>query len=196
MLERARLRISDDDRHRVAEVLRRAAGDGRLEMDELDHRLALAYAAKTYGDLVPITADLPSGIESPPAGGAHLARAGTATTYDRSLSIMGDTTRRGVWQIGTEHTAVAVMGGVELDLTDVVFSAPETVIRAYAFWGGIDIRVGAHTDVVVDGIGIMGGFAQAADEIDAELDASSPVLRVTGFALMGGVNVQRREPRD
>jgi len=55
----ARMRISDADRERVAEVLRRAAGEGRLEIDELDERLGGAYAAKTYADLVPITVDLP-----------------------------------------------------------------------------------------------------------------------------------------
>ncbi len=82
-----------------------------------------------------------------------------------------------------------------LDLREVTIAGPVTTIRCYAFWGGIDIRVGPRTKVVVDGVGIMGGFAQSADEIDAELDAGSPVLRVTGVALMGGVNVQRREPR-
>jgi hypothetical protein len=43
----ARLRISDDDRHRVAEVLRTAAGEGRIDLDELDERLEATYAAKT-----------------------------------------------------------------------------------------------------------------------------------------------------
>jgi hypothetical protein len=54
----SRMRISDADRHRVAEVLREAAGEGRLDLDELDERLELTFAAKTYADLVPITADL------------------------------------------------------------------------------------------------------------------------------------------
>jgi DUF1707 SHOCT-like domain len=34
-----RLRISDDERHQVAEVLRQAAGDGRIDLEELDERL-------------------------------------------------------------------------------------------------------------------------------------------------------------
>ena len=55
----SRLRISDEDRHKVAEVLRQAAGEGRIDLDELDERLEATYAAKTYGELVPITADLP-----------------------------------------------------------------------------------------------------------------------------------------
>ena len=54
------LRVSDADRHKVADILRDAAGEGRLEIDELDERLEATYAAKTYADLVPITADLPA----------------------------------------------------------------------------------------------------------------------------------------
>ena len=55
-----RLRISDSERHQVAELLREAAGEGRLDLDELDQRLEATYAARTYADLVPITLDLPS----------------------------------------------------------------------------------------------------------------------------------------
>ena len=66
----AQLRISDDDRHRVAEVLREAAGEGRIDLDELDQRLEATYAAKTYADLVPITVDLPA-LPEPLAGGRH-----------------------------------------------------------------------------------------------------------------------------
>ena len=54
------LRISDADRHQVAEILREAAGEGRLDIDELDQRLEATYAARTYADLVPITLDLPA----------------------------------------------------------------------------------------------------------------------------------------
>src|ERR687894_2167434 len=56
----AQLRISDADRHQVAEILREAAGEGRLDLDELDERLEATYAARTYADLVPITFDLPA----------------------------------------------------------------------------------------------------------------------------------------
>lgn len=73
-----RMRISDTDRHKVAEVLRTAAGEGRLDLDELDERLELAFAAKTYADLIPITADLHAapraGVPAPrPAAGVPMA---------------------------------------------------------------------------------------------------------------------------
>ena len=45
------LRASDKDRERAAEVLREAAGEGRLSMTELDERLDAVYEAKTYAEL-------------------------------------------------------------------------------------------------------------------------------------------------
>ena len=59
------MRASDADRERVANVLREAAGDGRLTMDELDERLDAVYAAKTYAELEPITHDLPDAGAAP-----------------------------------------------------------------------------------------------------------------------------------
>jgi Domain of unknown function (DUF1707) len=58
------LRIADADRERVAERLRRAAGEGRLAPEELEERLEAAFAARTQADLAPLVADLPA--EPPP----------------------------------------------------------------------------------------------------------------------------------
>lgn len=197
----ARLRISDDDRHQVAEVLRKAAGEGRIDLDELDERLEATYRAKTYGELVPITSDLPARTTGelpvmPPA--AHPAPHRTVppavplASYGSSLSFMGDCTRRGVWQVPVDHTAFAMMGGITLDLREAVFEAREVTINAYAIMAGIDIIVNARTQVIVEGIGIMGAFEQVRDKVPPALDGGSPVIRVKGFALMAGVDVVRK----
>jgi hypothetical protein len=49
------------DRERTVGVLRAAFTEGRLTQNELDDRVARAYAARTYGDLWALTADLPAG---------------------------------------------------------------------------------------------------------------------------------------
>ena len=49
------------DRERTVGVLRAGFTEGRLTQDELDDRVARAYAARTYGDLWALTADLPAG---------------------------------------------------------------------------------------------------------------------------------------
>ncbi len=57
--DRSYMRISDADRAAAAERLRIAVDEGRLDLTEYDARLRSAYAATTYGELEPITADLP-----------------------------------------------------------------------------------------------------------------------------------------
>lgn len=196
----ARLRISDEDRHQVAEVLRQAAGEGRIDLEELDERLDATYKAKTYGELVPITADLPvrttGSLPAPPSVPQRLRPAGQptvpTTTYDNSISFMGDCSRRGVWRIPEQHTAFSMMGSVTLDLREAVFGAREVTINAVAVMAGIDVVVNPWTQVVVDGIGVMGDFSQSKDKVPAELNAASPVVRVKGFAFMAGVNVVRK----
>jgi hypothetical protein len=53
------VRASDADRERVARILRAAAGEGLLTLDEADDRLAVVYAARCRDQLEPLTADLP-----------------------------------------------------------------------------------------------------------------------------------------
>jgi hypothetical protein len=64
------LRASDADRELVAEILRQAAGDGRLTLDELDQRLVAADVAKTYAELEELTEDLPAAGVPAPTGGS------------------------------------------------------------------------------------------------------------------------------
>ena len=58
-VDRQDMRVSDGERQEVVERLRTALGEGRLELDEYDQRVQSAYGAKTYRELVPLTADLP-----------------------------------------------------------------------------------------------------------------------------------------
>jgi hypothetical protein len=68
-LSRERMRAADADRHQVADRLRAALEEGRLDLTEYDERLQRAYAAKTYGDLDRLLTDLPNAapvVPSPP----------------------------------------------------------------------------------------------------------------------------------
>ena len=67
--ERRGLRVGDEERLAVVEQLRVHLGAGRLTLDEFEERTGQALAARTVGDLVPLTADLPalrSGPHGPP----------------------------------------------------------------------------------------------------------------------------------
>jgi hypothetical protein len=62
---RDELRAADSDRETVAARLQAAVTDGRLDLDEYDQRLGEAYAAKTYGELDRLLADLPEPAPAP-----------------------------------------------------------------------------------------------------------------------------------
>jgi hypothetical protein len=55
------MRAANADRERTVDVLKAAFAEGRLDQDEYIERMGLAYQARTYGDLVALTGDLPAG---------------------------------------------------------------------------------------------------------------------------------------
>ena len=63
----ATMRASSADRERAVDVLKAGFTEGRLTQDEYNDRMGRAYAARTYGDLAALTADLPAGANPLPA---------------------------------------------------------------------------------------------------------------------------------
>jgi hypothetical protein len=194
--EPSQLRISDEDRHKVAEVLRLAAGEGRIDLEELDQRLDATYRAKTYGDLVPITADLPvaGDVHPRPVPRPPIPTAAPSARYRGSIAVMSATKRAGSWVLEDGHTAVAVMGSVLLDLREAQFGSRDLTVYATAVMGEVTVVVDAGTSVVVDGVGVMGEFSELRPRVPFDPERGGPVVRVRGFALMGAVHVQRKGP--
>jgi hypothetical protein len=188
------LRISDADRHQVAEILRQAAGEGRLDLDELDQRLEQTYAARTYADLVPITLDLPAHPHQRPVVRPAAASPQVVPGADKEshLAILSGLSRKGVWVVPRHMSIICMMGGAELDLRQAKFAAHEVVITINAFMGGAQVIVGPTTRVQMEGTGIMGGYSGPSGLVEADLDESSPVVRIKGVAIWGGVSVERK----
>ena len=57
----AAMLASDADRDRASEVLKSGFASGRLTKDEYDDHLHRLYTARTHGDLVQVTSQLPGG---------------------------------------------------------------------------------------------------------------------------------------
>lgn len=193
------MRVSNADRERVAKILNDSMAEGRLTVAELEERLDKVYAAKTFGDLEPLTRDLPVGNQAhavalPTPAPSPVNRVGGRGTSSTAIAIMSGTDRKGVWTVPPTFTAVAMMGGVEIDLTDARFEDAETTIQAFALMGGIDIFVPEDITVQVNGTGFMGAFENHAQD-QAQPLPGAPLVRITGLALMGGVDVKRRKPR-
>ena len=192
----SQLRISDDDRHKVAEMLREAAGEGRIDVEELDERLEATYRAKTYGQLVPITVDLPGKGRphqvQPARSGARPVPSGAR--YSGSIAVMSETRRSGAWFVPDRHSAFALMGGVTLDLREAHFENDELTIFANAVMGEVRVIVNAATTVVVEGTGVMGEYTEQRPKVPFDPGPGGPVVHLKGLALMGSVNVRRKGP--
>jgi hypothetical protein len=196
-----RMRASDADRERVAELLREAYVEGRLSPVEHEERLAGVYRATTYGELAPLVADLPvppgTLAVPPPAQVVPTAAPGARGTVvvdpsragqgqGTAVAIMSGVERKGRWVVPPTVTAVAVMGGIELDLTDAILTATSTTITVFCLMGGIELTVPEGIDVRVDVFALLGGHSGPT----TTPPPGAPVLRVTGLVVMGGVDVK------
>jgi hypothetical protein len=193
--DKGNLRASDADRERVADVLRQAAGDGRLTMEELDERLDAVYAAKTYAELEPITRDLPASGHVPapsPVPAGDFQRVGGVPGTHGAFAILGGFSRKGDWVVPREFSAVAILGGGEIDLREARFAEPVVTIHAVAILGGIEITVPEDVSVHVTGVGIMGAFEHSSV---GEGPPGAPQVVINGVAIMGGVEVKRKPPK-
>ncbi|MGI5139729.1 MULTISPECIES: DUF1707 SHOCT-like domain-containing protein [unclassified Streptomyces] len=197
------LRASDADRERVAEVLRDALAEGRLDMEEFEERLEATYKARTYGELAPITRDLPAaGVTAPPVSlvkepvgdgdwaGRVVGGDGSSTW---AVAIMSGFQRKGRWTVPKRFSSFVLWGGGEIDLREAHFADREVEINCVAIMGGVSVIVPPGVEVVVRGIGIMGGFDHREEGVPGE--AGAPRVIVTGFAFWGGVGVERKLTR-
>lgn len=172
-------RASDAERDQAVATLRSGAEHGRLTFDELAQRTELAYEATTGAELQRLVADLPaSAVPVAPA----------ARKRQRwSIALMGGVERRGRWRPAARSIAVAVMGGIDLDLRDATIEDDELVITAFALMGGVDVIVPEGVEVQLSGFAIMGGNDHSPGT--EPVRPGTPVVRVRAFALMGGVGV-------
>ena len=194
------MRVSNDDRERVARVLHDAMAEGRLTVGELEERLDKVYAAKVFRDLEPLVRDLPVGGQAPqlpiPSAAAPPPmtsnRIGGRGTSSAAVAIMSGSVRKGVWTVPPTFTSVALMGGVQIDLTNARFEDAETTIQAYALMGGIEIFVPEDVVVQVNGVGFMGAFENNVSDA-GQPRPGVPLVKVNGLAFWGGVEVKRKK---
>ncbi|MFE0509746.1 DUF1707 domain-containing protein [Streptomyces sp. NPDC058964] len=198
------LRASDADRERVAEVLRDALAEGRLDMEEFEERLEAAYKARTYGELTPITRDLPGpDVVTPPLvslrkdpvdKGSWAGRVvGGEGSSSWAVAVMSGFQRKGRWTVPRRFNCFAFWGGGEIDLREADFADREVEINCVAIMGGMQVIVPPGVEVVVRGIGVMGGFDHREEGVPG--DPGGPRVIVTGFAFWGGVGVERKLTR-
>lgn len=184
--------------------------EDRLSMPDFERRLDLAHRATTTRQLAALVAGFPPATPQP-AGGSPVPAAPANPGLPANVvppervpprqflaGVLGASTRGGAWIAPRETYALALMGGVEFDFREAAFGPGVTEVTVFALWGGVDVIVPPGLQVECSGAGIMGAFERTPDELAdapvASADPGSPVLRVNGVAVMGGVTVSTRLP--
>ncbi|HUQ80583.1 MAG TPA: DUF1707 domain-containing protein [Gemmatimonadaceae bacterium] len=176
-------------RERVVEALSEHFARDHLSIDELELRMARVYAATTPAEVDALVADLPGLAVGAPVTVTPDAYAPTQKLKEWLVAVMSGIVRRGLWRIPRRLRVVAIMGGVELDLRQAELPPGVTEIKAFILMGGLEVKVPPGVRLETDGFAFMGGFEDRMHE-PGIARADAPVVRVTGIAIMGGVEAQ------
>lgn len=136
--------------------------------------------------------------------GIYVAWQGVAGRTYRSASDSGSTVNAVAILGGASRTSnsadfrggdmVAFMGGCEIDLRQARIAHPPAMIDAFAFWGGVEIKVPEDWSISVRGVPLLGGYEDNTRPPLAEEELSSGEPRqeliIKGFAIMGGVEIK------
>ncbi len=185
MVARSELRASHDDRDRVVELLRVAAGDGRLTAEELDERLELAMTARTYGELARLVSDLP---DSPDVAGAPAPRVKDVV---RLNCHSGQTVKDGRWVVPQRMELKVTSGHIKLDFTQAVITESSLQIDAEVRSGHVILITKPGIVVDTDDVTVRSGHVK----VRAPWGSDGPeVLRIDVAGTVGSGHLVARPP--
>jgi hypothetical protein len=189
-----RRRVSDLEREEVADVLREAAGEGRLSYGELEERLETLYASKTYGELVELTADLPNGPRVPGAPAVSPQYSGAMVEAGPVINaFMSETKRTGNWLVPQRQEVNAVLGDVTLDYTEAQLPYDEVYLEVKSILADVKIRVPQNAIVHLDSNPILGSVSeQQSGPADPNTSNTRPTtFHIRGTAILAEIKIKR-----
>ncbi|GGY01443.1 DUF1707 SHOCT-like domain-containing protein [Streptomyces djakartensis] len=193
------LRASDAERDRIADILHDALAEGRLTADEHAERVEGVLRAKTVGELEVHIRDLPAAHRQGPGGPSRapaphrpIAGAVPVDPDDNVVAIFSGAVRKGRWRTGGRIHAYAIFGSVEIDLSEALFDHQHVVIKSFALFGSVGIRVPENVSLRGTGGGVLGSFE--VDTLDSG-EPDAPVVYVDGWAVLGSIEARPRRGR-
>ena len=194
------MRAADTDRQAIADILGTAYAEGRLTIDEYQQRLDQTMSSSTYGDLVPIVADLPHGQYGLPlpvqsAGSTpsrsprpHPTGSGKTITV---ISVFGQNVRDDDLDMADHGVVTAVFGESRLDLSRANFAVHDVRIDVSAVFGQATIVVPNDAVVSINVVPIL-GEVRPPDAGQPSVQVSQPLrISLRGVALFGAVHIRR-----
>jgi hypothetical protein len=166
-------RAGNADREAVAERLRIAAGEGRIDLIELDERLDQAYGAKTYRELGVLVADL----EDP------------ETEVLVLKTRMTNIEQSGRWTVPRRIVAECKMLNITIDFTEATCAHREIAVEAACGSGSIRLIVPHGWGVRVDVSST--NTAHISNKATEQADPTAPTVTVIGHPRSGRIRIKQ-----
>src|SRR5215468_1194232 len=174
----ANMLMANVDRERVVACLHAAVSEGRLTLDEFEERMSAVLAARTFGEVAPLTQDLPPLPVVQPQG---------------PLVVRGATLRRsGRWSVPRLLQIEAQGSGVRLDFTEAMITWPTVELELHLRGSGTRITLPPGSTIDMSGVSLTGSSVRQRG-IGYE-----PLPGVTHFVVRGaaiGSSVKAAYPR-
>ncbi|MGH1564238.1 DUF1707 SHOCT-like domain-containing protein [Mumia sp. DW29H23] len=177
------MRAGDPDREHTADILRRAAGEGRLDIDELEERLERAYQAKTYRELEALVADLPDGAALAPGSTGVVPAARTEPLPLKAT--MSDVERTGSWSVPSRLHLSPAMGNIKLDFRHA--TCPHRVVDIEVKGGTGNVVLILPKGWAVDDDQLRTGWGSVKNKRAGTPAPDGVLVRVTGGIGMGSL---------
>lgn len=186
---------TSEERDAAVKRLTTAFADDAIPVDEFERRVAEVWRATTSQALVALTQDLPASQSTSDSSAPAPMREPSAVDVPRAgsrrvASIMSSIERQVNGPVPERLHVRALMGSIELDLTDADFPPGVTEIRVRAIMGNIELELPDHVEVEDYGRSFMGTFVVRAGRRRGPRDPDRPVVRIVGRSIMSNIEVE------
>lgn len=186
-------RIGHKERDEAIEMLREAAGDGRITVDELDERMEKVQSAKFPIDLDEVLSDLTTELPSD----RFRPASAIAPTTGRAMAVQGhdrfdplvikagweSEVRRARWSVPPYIRCEPSMSNIELNFLEVETDLEVIEVEIVAGMGAVVIVIPDGWAVNVDQLSKTWGSVKSV--VDAVPTGRRPLVRVGGSIGMG-----------
>lgn len=174
-------------RDQVVELLTRHFANDGIALDEFERRTAAVFTARSTDELRALVADVP-GVKS---GALPVV----IPEHGRVSAVLSSAEQQSTMVVPRYLEVVAVLGNVELDLRDATFGDGVTVIEVRSVLGNVELTLPHDVRIEMAGNALLGSFASHGGPAVTNDSAPRRVVRVTGRAVLGNVEVMGAAPR-
>lgn len=189
------LRVGNPERERAIVLLNDAFSAGYLEISEFEERSAVAYGARTRGELRGVLAQLPVAGQLFPDAVARSAGVVPAPAGVQPMEIEADWTtvrRKGLWQVPARMLIIASWGTVDLSFVNAEFLGSSVDIELQVSVSTVKLMLGADHEIDYSAVESI-GWSSVKDKAGAPKRPGGQVIRLFGeISGMSGVVIRRR----